>query len=131
MRIRGENAAGILLVTVPDEELGGIIARALVQERLAACVNMLGPVRSVFRWQGAIGDEREFLLLIKSRASLYRRIEKRVRELHTYETPEIIALPIVAGSHPYLKWLLGETTGAVSRRRPKKPGPIRQESLGK
>ena len=100
-----------ILTTTGTEEQALSIARALVSERLAACVNIIGPVRSVYRWRDAIEDDREFLLLIKTRATLYMKVERRVRELHTYEVPEVIALSMDRGSPPYIKWLL-ESTGA-------------------
>ena len=100
-----------ILTTTGTEEQALSIARALVSERLAACVNIIGPVRSVYRWREAIEDDREFLLLIKTRATLYMKVERRVRELHTYEVPEVIALSMDRGSPPYIKWLF-ESTGA-------------------
>jgi len=98
-----------ILTTTGTEEQALSIARALVSERLAACVNIIGPVRSVYRWRDAIEDEREYLLLIKTRATLYMKVETRVRELHTYEVPEVIALSLDRGSPPYIKWLLEST----------------------
>ena len=98
-----------ILTTTGTEEQALSIARSLVSERLAACVNIIGPVRSVYRWRDAIEDEREYLLLIKTRATLYMKVETRVRELHTYEVPEVIALSLDRGSPPYIKWLLEST----------------------
>jgi periplasmic divalent cation tolerance protein len=110
-----------ILTTTGTEEQALSIARALVAERLAACVNIIGPVRSVYRWRYAIEDDREFLLLIKTRATLYMKVERRVRELHTYEVPEVIALSLDRGSPPYVQWLLDSTgterTTAKSRTR--------------
>lgn len=91
------------------------IARRLVDERLAACVNIVGPIRSVYRWRDAVEDEAEFLLLIKTRSSLLRRVEQRVIELHSYEVPELLALAPSRGSAAYLGWLL-ESTAAKPRR---------------
>jgi len=111
----------IVFVMAGNEDEAAKIARALVEERLAACVNILGPVRSVYRWRGAIEDEREYLLVIKSQARLYSRVERKVRELHSYEVPEIIAVAIAQGSKPYLEWLVESTaaqrTSRVSARR--------------
>jgi periplasmic divalent cation tolerance protein len=98
-----------ILTTTGTEEQALSIARALVSERLAACVNILGPIRSVYRWHGAIEDDREYLLLVKTRATLYMKVERRVRELHTYEVPEVLALTLDRGSPPYIKWLLEST----------------------
>jgi periplasmic divalent cation tolerance protein len=86
------------------------IARSLVEMRLAGCVQILGPVTSIYRWEGRIETAGEWLCLIKSRAECYGAIERAIRSLHTYETPEILALPVAAGSHDYLEWLRGEVT---------------------
>ena len=110
-----------IFTTTGTEEHALSIARALVSERLAACVNIIGPIRSVYRWRDAIEDDREYLLLIKTRATLYMKVENRVRELHTYEVPEVLALSLDRGSPPYIKWLLDSTgperTTAKSRTR--------------
>jgi periplasmic divalent cation tolerance protein len=102
-------------VTTASEEQAASIARVLVSERLAACVNIVGPVRSIYRWRDAVEDEREYLLVIKTRATLYMKVETRVRELHTYEVPEVLSLSADRGSPPYIKWLL-DSTGPVRRR---------------
>ncbi len=111
MPIRTPHRLRVILTTTGVEEQALSIARALVSERLAACVNIVGPVRSVYRWRDAIEDDREYLLLIKTRATLYMKVERRIRELHTYEVPEVLALAADRGSPPYLEWLL-ESTGA-------------------
>ena len=98
-----------ILTTTGSEEHALSIARALVAERLAACVNIIGPIRSVYRWRDAIEDEPEYLLLIKTRATMYMKVESRVRELHTYELPEVLSLSLDRGSPPYIKWLLAST----------------------
>jgi periplasmic divalent cation tolerance protein len=99
----------VILATTADEEQALSIARMLVSERLAACVNVIGPITSVYRWRDAIEDAREFLLLIKTRATLYMKVESRVRELHSYEVPEVLALTADRGSPPYIEWLLAST----------------------
>jgi periplasmic divalent cation tolerance protein len=99
-----------ILTTTGSEEQALSIARALVSERLAACVNIIGPIRSVYRWRDAIEDDQEYLLLIKTRATLYVKVELRMRELHTYEVPEVLSLSLDRGAPPYIKWLL-ESTG--------------------
>ncbi len=106
-RPNGKNAAEprLALVTAASEDQALAIARALVAERLAACVNLVAGVRSIYRWREAIEDDREWLLLIKTTAARFAALERRVRELHSYETPEVVALPIAEGSPPYLKWL--------------------------
>jgi len=109
MASRKAASARLVLVTAADEKQAASIARALVKERLAACVNLVGPIRSIYRWQSAIEDEREYLLVIKTRARLYAKVERRVRELHTYQTPEVLSVAIDDGSAPYLKWFLEST----------------------
>lgn len=98
-----------VLVTAGSEEEGARIARALVEERLAACVNIVPRIRSIYRWRGGVEDEAETLLIIKCSAGSLEKLEARVRELHSYEVPEILALPLDSGSAPYLDWL-GENT---------------------
>ena len=85
------------------------IAAALVKERLAACVNVVPGVTSVYRWKGKVEASRETLLVIKSRAALSKRLEARVRALHSYSVPEIVTLPIVSGSPDYLRWVREST----------------------
>ena len=99
----------VVLVTVPSREDGERIAEALVGEGLAACVNLVGPIRSVYRWQGEICRDDEQLLAIKTTRARYAALEARARALHTYETPEVIALPVAAGSAAYLDWVGGAT----------------------
>ena len=101
--------ARLVLVMAGNEDEAASIAHALVDERLAACVNIIGPARSIYRWRGAVEDAREYLLLIKTSARLYTKVERRVRELHSYEVPEVVALPFASGSHPYLEWLFEST----------------------
>ncbi len=107
--------ARLVLVTAPNQSEAGAIARALVGDRLAACVNVVGPIRSIYRWRGAVEDEAEYLLIIKTRASLYSRVERRVKALHSYEVPEVLMLPIEAGSLPYLNWLFDATEASPGR----------------
>ena len=100
----------VVLVTAPKEEEAAGIARALVEAKLAACVNIINNVRSIYSWQGNVEDDSELLMIIKTRKSLFDELSAKVRELHSYDVPEIIALPITAGSEEYLKWL-NESTG--------------------
>ncbi len=102
----------VILVTVANQEQADAIAHALVSEHLAACVNIVGPVRSVYYWEDQVQQDQELLLVIKTQAGLFERVAVRVKELHSYQTPEIIALPITAGSEAYLAWLSAATTGA-------------------
>jgi len=91
--------------TTSSEEEARRIAAALVERRLAACVQVLGPVESRYRWQGEVGTAREWLCLAKTEASRYPELEATIGELHSYDEPELIATPIVAGSKGYLDWL--------------------------
>ena len=99
----------VILVTASSEEEAKKIARSLVEKRLVACVNIIKDVQSVFRWKGKISDEKELLLIIKTRKKLYKNVEEEVKRLHSYEVPEVIALPIVLGSMDYLYWIDSET----------------------
>ena len=99
-----DSAYGVVLVTVASFEQGKTIAHALVEEKLAACVNIY-PISSVYMWQGKVNRESEHQLTIKTDLNKFARLAKKIQELHDYEVPEIIALPIVAGSPPYLDWL--------------------------
>ena len=98
------------LVTCPRDKAAEI-SRQLVQERLAACVNIVPGLRSIYQWQGEICDDEEALLVIKTRAALFPALKDRVLALHPYEVPEVIALPIIEGHAPYLQWIEGETRG--------------------
>ena len=93
------------LVTAGSEVEAETIARALVEEQLAACVNILSPIRSLYRWEGKVADAREWLLLLKTRAERFAAVEAKVKALHSYQVPEVIALPIVAGAEGYMRWL--------------------------
>ena len=95
----------VVYVTVGSADEGERLAHTLVEERLAACVNRVGPVRSVYRWQGKVEQSEEELLIIKTKRELFERLKTRVQELHSYSVPEILALPVLQGSEPYLKWL--------------------------
>ncbi len=99
----------LVLVTVPDQDKGKEIARRLVEERLAACVTISGACQSFYWWEERIAEESEHILFIKTRASLYGKLEKRIRGLHSYDVPEIIALPILKGYEKYLGWIDKET----------------------
>lgn len=98
-----------VLVTVPDAEAGVRLARVLVEERLAACVNVLPGVRSIYRWEGTVQEEGEVLLIVKTRADRCDALGARVRALHPYAVPEILVLPSAGGSADYLAWVASET----------------------
>ncbi len=94
-----------VVTTTEREEDAAAIARMLVEARLAACVQVLGPVTSTYRWQGKTETAREWQCWAKSRRELYDEIERAIRRIHPYEVPEILAIPVVAGSEAYLAWL--------------------------
>jgi periplasmic divalent cation tolerance protein len=96
----------VVLVTVPNEETATKLAEALVGERLAACVNVLDGVRSTYRWKGAVERDDEILCVCKTTRDGFERLRARVVELHPYEVPEVIALPIELGHAPYLAWIM-------------------------
>jgi periplasmic divalent cation tolerance protein len=95
----------VVFITASKEDEAVTIARALVEERLAGCVNIIRDIRSIYRWQGNIEDDREVLMIAKTKKKLFKTFEKKVKELHSYTVPEIIAIPLVTGSKDYLKWL--------------------------
>jgi periplasmic divalent cation tolerance protein len=95
----------VVLVTCGSPEEGRKVARALVERRLAACVNMVAGVESVYRWKGAVEEASECLLLAKTTRGQFEPLQSTVRELHSYELPEIVALPIVDGLDAYLSWI--------------------------
>ena len=100
----------VVLVTVSSEAEGRRIAHALVERRLAACVNVVPGVRSVYRWQGAVKEDQELLLVAKTREEHLAHVVRAVKELHSYACPETIALPVVGGAEAYLGWVKEETT---------------------
>jgi periplasmic divalent cation tolerance protein len=99
----------VVLSTLPNPEKAAEIARILVEERLAACVNLLPQIRSIYRWQGAISDDTETLAIIKTTSERYKSLAARLRDLHPYEVAEILALPITGGNAPYLAWVVDST----------------------
>ncbi len=100
----------VTLCACPDQQSAERIGEALVEERLAACVNLIPGLTSIYRWQGKLQKEPEWLLLIKTTAACFEALRIRVRTLHPYEVPEIIALPIKHGDPAYLNWLTENTT---------------------
>jgi len=95
----------VVLITAGSADEATAIARALVDERLAACTNLVPGVRSIYRWEGVVHDDPEVLLVAKTRADRFAALARRVAELHSYDVPEVIALPLVAGAARYLDWL--------------------------
>ena len=100
----------VVFITAPNEDEAAKISKALVETRLAGCVNIIKNIRSIYSWQGKIEDEKEVLMIVKTQKPLFDSLMKKVKGLHSYKVPEIIALPIVDGSAEYLKWLR-EVTG--------------------
>ncbi len=100
----------VILTTTGNRHEAEKIARALVERRLAACVNLTGAVESVYRWNNAVETAQEWLLIIKTTASAVDAVQAAIRELHSYELPELVVLPIEAGSEKYLAWV-GENVG--------------------
>ena len=103
-----ETGGQVVLVTAP-EDAAGALARALVDERLAACVNIVPSVRSVYRWEGRLEEDTEVLLVAKTNIERVPELSERVRELHPYDLPETLALPVSGGSPAYLGWVHAET----------------------
>jgi periplasmic divalent cation tolerance protein len=102
---------GVLVVfsTLPSADKAAEVARILVSEGLAACVNLVGPVRSIYRWKGEVCDEQETLTIIKTTRERFEAMKARLVELHPYEVAEVIAVPVEDGHAPYLAWVAGET----------------------
>lgn len=103
----------VVLTTCDSEKHAAHLARHLVEQRVAACVNILPKARSIYRWQEKIEDAGEWILLIKSRRDQFGALRAEIQKLHTYEVPEVIALPVVDGSEAYLGWLDGQLTTPV------------------
>ena len=104
-----------VMTTVATREAADKIAASLVEQRLAACVQVMGPISSTYRWQGAVQTSQEWLCLAKSRRDLYPQMEEAIRRVHPYQVPEILAIPVIAGSPSYLAWLDASCTPHVPR----------------
>lgn len=102
-----------VFITAKDEDEAATIAKALIEERLAACVNIIKPIRSIYRWEGNIVDETETLLIAKTRRGLFEKLQAKTRSLHSYKVPEIVAVQIAEGSGEYLNWLMQEIEPAA------------------
>jgi len=100
----------IVFVTTTDAAEAETIGRSLVEKRLAACCSIVPSVKSIFRWKGDLSEENESQLLIKTRSVRLQELIRHVNEMHSYDTPEIIALPVLAGSETYLQWIKDETS---------------------
>lgn len=99
----------LVLTNVPDESVANAIAHRLVEQQLAACVNIMPNVRSIYQWQGAVEEATEVTLLIKTTQSRYADLEAAIKSAHPYQVPEVIAMPIVGGLPQYLDWIAQET----------------------
>jgi periplasmic divalent cation tolerance protein len=99
----------VVYVAAGSEQEALTIAKAVVEERLAACANLIAKIRSIYRWEGKVCDEPESYLIIKTRQKLFQALKERITALHSYDVPEIIALPIVEGLDSYLEWIHKET----------------------
>jgi periplasmic divalent cation tolerance protein len=99
----------VILSTVPNEEKAAEIARALVEDHLVACVNIVPGLRSIFRWEGKLSDDAEVLCIIKTARDRFDQVAARIKQLHPYSVPEVIALPVVKGFEPYLEWVRKST----------------------
>ena len=95
----------IAITTTPSKNEAEKIAKILLEERLIACANIIGPVQSLFWWQGKIDEAQEHLILMKTRKDLFSKLSEKVKALHSYQIPEVIAVPIVEGFKPYMEWL--------------------------
>jgi periplasmic divalent cation tolerance protein len=103
----------IVMTTVPDHDVATRIARALIDRKLAACVNVLAACTSVYRWKSNIETATEVPMLIKTRAAIYEEVESAIKSLHPYELPEIVAVPVAAGLADYLDWVRSETVTEI------------------
>ncbi len=98
----------VVLCTISSLEEGRRLARELVDQRLAACVNLIPKVESIYRWEDAVESAEEVLVVVKTTPPRFDELREKIAELHSYEVPEILALPVVAGSASYLEWLAGQ-----------------------
>ena len=100
----------VIYCTVPNDFNANLIASTLVDENLAACVNIVPSITSIYKWEGSVQTDSELLLIIKTQQSKFNDVEKRIKELHENSIPEIIALPIIKGSEEYQNWIIKETS---------------------
>ena len=103
------STVSVVMMTVPDEPVAASIVGTVVEEKLAACGNLLPKIRSIYRWQGEICDDSEVLVLLKTAASRFTELKKRLIELHPYDCPEVIQIEVQDGSTDYLSWVVNET----------------------
>jgi periplasmic divalent cation tolerance protein len=110
----GDATVAVVLTTIGSPEEAAALAGVLVERRLAACVQIVDGVRSLYRWKDRIEDDREVLLLVKIRSDAFETVRRAIREHHPYETPEIVLLPVRDGDPDYLRWVVQETRSADS-----------------
>jgi len=101
--------AMLVLTTLPNADAAAEMAKRVVDERLAACANLFPAVRSIYKWQAKVEDQNEVLILFKTRQQHFERLKSRILELHPYEVPEVLAIPVEQAYQPYLEWLARET----------------------
>jgi periplasmic divalent cation tolerance protein len=101
--------AMLVLTTLPNADAAAEMAKRIVDERLAACANLFPAVRSIYKWQAKVEDQNEILVLFKTRQEHFERLKSRILELHPYEVPEVLAIPVEQAYQPYLEWLARET----------------------
>lgn len=118
----------IVFVTCANAEEAAKIARVLVNQRLAACVNISSPIRSIYRWQGKLSDDQEVMLVIKTARPLFDRVRRLVEKLHSYQVPEVVCLPIIDAAPNYLNWL---TSSVRAETAPTSPAEKRKPGKGK
>lgn len=102
----------VIYCTVPNKKEGRDIAKALIEKNLAACINIIDKIDSIFSWDGEMMEEKEAMMIIKTRKELFGKISHRIQEMHSYNVPEVIAMPIVGADETYLKWIAHETERA-------------------
>lgn len=112
-KVNGMSEALVVLTTVESVQDGERLANLLVEDELAACVQILPPMKSIYRWEGKIENSREVLLLIKTTVMVYNKLEEAIRQNHPYQTPEIIALQVTVGSQKYLDWITNSVKPAM------------------
>jgi periplasmic divalent cation tolerance protein len=106
------SAVVVVLTTAPTEAVAASITRTLVDERLIACANLVQKARSIYRWQGAVQDEAEVVVLMKTQPARLAALEARLKALHPYQVPEMLVFPATSGHAPYLAWVRSETSGS-------------------
>ncbi|SPP65036.1 divalent-cation tolerance protein CutA [Nitrospira lenta] len=103
-----KNKIIIIFVTVHDQKEGRRISKEILTSRLAACVNIIPGIQSMYQWKGKIVQEKEAMLVLKTTRSRYRKLEQKIKQLHSYEVPEVIAIPLICGSPQYIEWVAKE-----------------------